>query len=346
MRRKRPTSYQVAERAGVSRSTVSLILNDVPGMKFAEVTRERVLQAAQDLGYVPDAAARTLASGETRTLGLVLFDAHHLRIDAFISQVLYSLAEVSREQGFRIIIETVENVERDEAYADLVRAKQIDGLIVLNPRSDDEQLPRLIDQGFPIVLIGKIRHEGAHAVYHASSAELAVSHLSGLGHRRIAHITYAPIHFLSANDRLSGYRRALAKAGIPLDEALVRVGDYTAGSGYDAMRSLLDAAPHPDAVFAGNDTIAVGAIAAIHEHGLRIPDDIAVVGYDDIPVAPFLTPPLTTVHVPALEQGRLAGEMLVDIIRGEDVPEQQIRLATHLVVRRSCGAPTPEQPAA
>ena len=117
----------------------------------------------------------------------------------------------------------------------------------------------------------------------------------------------------------------------------MRIGDYSAASGYAAMRSLL-ASAQPDAVFAGNDTIAVGAVAAVHERGLRVPEDVAVVGYDDIPTAPFLSPPLTTVRVPALEQGRLAGEMLLRLVHGERVPEVQVGLATHLVVRKSCGA--------
>ena len=321
----------------MSRTTVSFVLNDVPGMNIRPETRQRVRQAALELGYVPDAAARTLASGKTRTLGLVVFDAHHLQVDAFISQVLYSLTVVSRERGFRTIVEAVSDVRQDDAYEALVSAKQIDGLIVLNPRSDDAQLVELVEQGFPLVLVGKIRHPEAHAVYHRSSAEAAVAHLVSLGYERIAHITYAPTQYLSSQDRLAGYRRALNKAGRPFDETLVRIGDYSAASGYAAMRSLL-ASAQPDAVFAGNDTVAVGAVAAVQERGLRVPEDVAVVGYDDIPTAPFLSPPLTTVRVPALEQGRLAGEMLLRLVHGERVPEAQVGLATHLVVRKSCGA--------
>lgn len=337
MTKKRPTSHQVAKRAGVSRSTVSLILNNVPGPKFADETRERVMQAASDLGYVPDAAARTLASGQTRTVGLIIFNPEHLRVDAFIPQVLYSLNAVCREAGFRVIVEAVEDVAQPDAYLELVRAKQIDGLVVLNTRSDDEQLPQLIAEGFPVVTLGRIGHPGEYTVNHRAGTKLAMRHLIGLGHKRIAHITYAPPNYRSSDRRLADYRRSLSRAGLPQDEAYVRYGNYSAASGFEAMQSLLQATPRPSAVFCGNDTVAFGAMAAIHQAGLRVPEDVAVVGYDDIPLAAYATPPLTTVRTPALEQGRLAGELLIQLVRGELPAEQNIVLPSALVVRQSCG---------
>lgn len=335
---KRVTSFEVAKRAGVSRTTVSFVLNDVEA-NISEETRGRVLKAARELGYVPNAAARTLASRQTRTLGLVLYDAQHLQVDAFISQVLYSLMLVSRREGFRVLVESVEDVSGQDAYVSLVRAKQIDGLVILNPQAGDEQLPRLVDQGFPIVIVGKIEHEGVCAVYHSSGARLITRHLLDLGHERIAHITYAPTCYLSSDHRLRNYRRALEGAGLPYREELVRVGNFTAASGYEAMHDLLLTGPRPTAVFAGNDTVALGALAALHEHDLRVPDDISVVGYDDIPLAAYAVPPLTTVHTPALEQGRLAGEMLINLIRGEAPAERQVRLLSELVIRASSGPP-------
>lgn len=335
---KRITSHHVAKAAGVSRTTVSFVLNNVKGINISDATRQRVLGAVAELSYVPDAAARTLSSGQTRTLGLIIHDPQHLQIDAFINHVLYSLIEVSRQHGFRVMVEAVEDVSPDNVYQSLVKAKQIDGLVVINPRSDDQQLPALIDAGFPVVLIGKIRHQQAYSIFHRSSAEGVVAHLIALGHRRIAHITYAPTPYVSSSDRLRGYKRALIQANLPLDEALVCYGNYSAESGYRAMQSLLDSKRRPSAAFAGNDTIAIGAMAAIHEQKLRIPEDIAVVGYDDIPLAAFTTPPLTTVRTPALEQGRLAGEMLIGLVRGDEPVSRQIALETQLVIRRSCGA--------
>jgi DNA-binding LacI/PurR family transcriptional regulator len=335
----RVTSQQVAERAGVSRSTVSFILNNVPGMKFTQDTKDRVVEAAKELGYVPDDAARTLASGQTQTLGLVICHAEHLKVDAFISHVLFSLNEISRQYGFRLITESVEDVTQPDAYAGLVHAKKIDGLVVVNPRSDDSQLPKLIEQDFPIVLIGSIKHPLEYSINHVGSARKAAEHLVSLGHKRIAHVTFAPPdNYTGASSRLVGFRRVLENASIPFSDSLLAYGNYSAESGFTAMQSLLKTKPYPTAVFCGNDTIAVGAIAAIHNKGLRIPEDIALVGIDDIPMAAYTTPPLTTVNTHALEQGRLAGEMLISLIKGEVPKEQQVRLETQLVIRESCGA--------
>jgi len=340
MTRKRPTSLQVAERAGVSRTTVSFVLNDVAGMHISEVTRKRVLKAARELGYVPDAAARTLASGRTRTLGLIICHAEHLTVDAFIPQLLYSLNEASHQRGFEVLIEAVEDVGRPDAYLELVRAKKIDGLIVLNPRRDDTQLPKLIAEGFPIVVLGDLgQHQGyAVNVDGQAAARRATRHLVSLGHRRIAHITFSPDQYLATNARLAGYRQALSEGNLTADETLVRYGNYSAESGYLAMRSLLEVQSELTAVFAGNDTIALGAMAAIHQQGRRIPEDIAVVGYDDIPTAPFFTPPLTTIRSPAVEQGRLAMAMLIDLVAGQEPPDPQPLLEAPLIVRQSCGA--------
>ncbi|MBS3933504.1 MAG: LacI family DNA-binding transcriptional regulator [Truepera sp.] len=341
---KRSTSQQVAKRAGVSRSTVSLILNNAPGMKFAERTRARVLQAALELGYVPDAAARTLASGRTGTVGLIVNHAEHLLVDAFIPQVLYSLIKVSRERGFRTLVETPEDVSQPDVYIELVRAKQIDGLVVINPRPHDEGLRQLNQEGFPLVTLGKLREAGGykappnHSVSHRTGVREAVRHLINLGHRRIAHITFAPLGYGSSDRRLESYRRTLLMADLLADPALVRRGNHSAASGFAAMRSLLAERPYPTALFAGNDTIALGALAALHQRGLRIPEDMAVVGYDDIPTAAYTAPPLTTVRAPATEQGRLAGEMVLDLIEGRPVPNPRLLLDTELIVRDSCGA--------
>lgn len=335
----RVTSQQVAEQAGVSRTTVSLILNDAPGVKFPQETKDRVLNAAEELGYVPDAAARTLASGKTYTVGLVLCQTEHLKVDSFISQAIYGLNEVCKRHGFRILIESADDINRVGTYRGLVRAKKIDGVVVVNARADDKQLYGLIDEGFPAVLIGSVGHSKEYSVGHKSKSELVVAHLLSLGHKRIAHITLAPLSDHSVSfERLLSYRRALDDAGIPFGDELVRFGNYSAESGFEAMKDLLRLKPYPTAVFAGNDTIAVGVMAAISQKGLRIPQDIAVVGYDDIPIAAYTSPPLTTVRVPAVEPGRLAGEMLIQLVRGEEPEERVVRLETELVIRESCGA--------
>lgn len=340
MAQRRVTSRDVARHAGVSRTTVSFVLNKVDAANISEETRARVLQAARELGYVPDAAARMLASGQSRTIGLIISHAQHIRVDAFIPQVLYGLNEISRQRGFRLLLETVDDVSEPEAYIDLVHSKQIDGLVVLNPRGDDPQLARLFDQGYPLVLIGSHPHPNAAYVNvnQVKASRRITAHLIGLGHTRIGFINYAPAHYIGATERLRGYREALLDAQLPLDESLIRFGDYSAASGYEAMTGLLAAAPRPTAVVAGNDTIALGAIAAIHEAGLRIPEDIAIVGYDDIPNAAYFVPPLTTIHSPARRQAQLSMELLIQLIEGKTPPARQITLDAELVIRHSCGA--------
>ncbi|MCA9838461.1 MAG: LacI family DNA-binding transcriptional regulator [Trueperaceae bacterium] len=334
---KRPTSYQVAELAGVSRTTVSFVLNNVDGINLPSSTRQRVLDAAKELGYVPDAAARKLASGRTQTIGLLLHGAFQLEIDAYIPQVLSSLFTVSQKHGFQVIVETVTGLRQTRAYRDLVRGKQIDGLVVFYPNEDDEELIDLIDEGFPAVLLGSVGHPNEHYVVQRSSIRPVMQHLIGLGHERIAHITFAPEELSTSSRRLASYRRYLQEANLEVSDELVRFGEYSAESGYYAMNSLLRDKVKFSALFAGNDTIALGAMAALHEAGLSIPEEVAVVGYDDIPNARFSTPPLTTVRTPPLEQGRLAGEMLIDLITGKSIPEPKIRLDTKLIIRNSCG---------
>lgn len=342
--KRRVTSYQVAKRAGVSRTTVSFVLNDVPGSNISEETRQRVLQAAEELGYVPNAAARSLVSGQSLTIGLVVSQAEHLQVDAFIPQLLYSISHTSHQHGYRVLLETVEDVSKSEAYLELVRGQRIDGLIVLNLRSDDSQLPGLIHRNFPVVLIGFREWAGLESKTFSVETDgvdagmRATQHLIALGHTRIAHITFSPEYYYATQDRRMGYRKALEAAGLEYDPALVKLGNYSAASGHEAMTELLRHKPYPTALFAGNDTIALGAMAAIHQKGLRIPEDIAVVGYDDIPTAPYMVPPLTTVQVAPLEQGRIAVEMLSGLMSGKPPQQHHVRLETPLIVRESCGA--------
>ena len=343
-RQKRVTSQQVAKLAGVSRTTVSFVLNDAPGANISQETRTRVLKAAEELGYVPNAAAQMLVSGETRTIGLVVAQAEHLQVDAFIPQLLYSLCHSSHALGYRVLLETVEDVTRPDAYDELVSGRRIDGLIVLNTRSDDTQLPALIARDFPVVLVGYPGWAdlGARSASVGTDGRDAgrriTAHLISLGHERIAHVTFSPAQYHATQDRYLGYRSALEAAGLKIDPRLVEYANYSARSGYDAMQRLLKRKPQPTAVFAGNDTVALGAMAAIHERGLRIPEDIAVVGFDDTPTAAFTIPPLTTVRVSAVEQGELGVQILTKLLQGQVPVQRHVTVETPLVIRQSCGA--------
>jgi DNA-binding LacI/PurR family transcriptional regulator len=220
-------------------------------------------------------------------------------------------------------------------YEALLRAQHADGIIVSGPRVDDSGLVRLAHDGFPIVLQGSLPGIEAPSVDidNVSGARSAVEHLIGLGWRRIACITNAPLAYTAAQERLAGYRAALEAAGLPFDEALVAEAAFDARSGHHAMASLLARGP-VEAVFVASDVVAFGAIAAIREAGLRVPHDISVVGFDDIALAAFYDPPLTTVRLPAYDLGLAAGTALLDRVAGRPVPDRTL-LPTELIVRSS-----------
>ncbi len=340
---KRVTSQQVAAHAGVSRTTVSFVLNGVLDMNISPATRDKVLKVAHDLGYVPNAAAKMLVSGQTRTIGLVVSSADHLQVDAFIPQVLYALSNYSQQAGYRVLLETVQDISKPDSYLQLVKGHHIDGLIVINSRSDDSQLPELVRRNYPVVLLGfpdwTEPSDNVHCVATdgTGSARIATKHLIDLGHTHIAHITFSNERYFATQDRHRGYRNALEDAGLKYDKSLVVLGNYSAESGFEAMQTLLRKKRKPSAVFVGNDTVAIGVIAAIHQAGMRIPEDIAVVGYDDIPTAPYLTPALTTVRVSALEHGQKAIAMLEQLMRGQSVSDKRVECSAELIVRASCG---------
>ncbi len=339
-KRKRVTSRDVARLAGVSRTTVSLVLNNVPNARISPETRRRVLEAARQLNYHPHAAARSLVSRRAMTLGLILCQTpEQVFADPFLPQVLLGINSVAQEHGYRILLETVAHPD-DNGYASLALEKRTDGIILSGPRSDDHALRALHEEGFPIVLLGQLRDTDIPFVDvdNVQAAHMAVEHLIELGHTRIGIITNGPLHYTASADRLEGYRRALAAHGIPVDERLITTGAFREESGREAMERLLDLPEPPTAVFAASDAIALGAMVAIRRRGLRIPDDIALVGFDDIPLAAYVNPPLTTVRLPAYELGREAARLLINIVEVRTPESTRILLETTLVVRESCGA--------
>jgi LacI family transcriptional regulator len=335
----RVTSHDVARRAGVSRSTVSFVLNGVRTDRVSDATRERVLRAARELSYIPDAAARTLVSGKTSTIGLVVSRAEHIRVDGFVPQILHSLAQVCSARNHRLILETSDPGQSTYEYDQLAGSRQIDGLVVLNPDPLDDRLAALIEREFPIVLIGSHPHPCVPTVAVDSVLAMrhATEHVIGLGHRRIGFIHYREVIDLGMGGRFKGYRVALEAAGIPFDERWVRSGNFNAESGHEAMLSLLDEAERPTAVVMGNDTIALGAMSAVVESGLRVPDDVAIVGFDDIPLARYAVPALTTVRLPASEMAEACGHMILDLIADGKVDSPKRWFPAELVVRLSCG---------
>jgi DNA-binding LacI/PurR family transcriptional regulator len=338
--RKPARSQDVAKLAGVSRTTVSFVLNDVAGVKISQETRQRVLEAARELNYYPTAAARSLASGRTRRIGLILGEGQkRLSADAFLPAFLQGVTALVHQRGYLLVLQMAEDVPSHEAYSRLLREQQVDGLILSGPRSDDPVLADLAQEHFPLILHGRLVDSSLPCVDvdNKAGAYQAVTHLIGLGHRRIGFISNAPLFYSGTQDRFAGYAQALAEFDIPRDEELVRSGAFLPESGRAAMEALLSLPQRPTAVFVASDVVAIGAMGAIQSAGLQIPDDMAVVGFDDIFLAAHLQPPLTTVRVPAYGLGWTAARVLLSLIEGdEDV--SSVWLETELVIRESCGA--------
>jgi len=340
MARKRATAAEVAELAGISRTTVSFVLNNVPGIRITEETRQRVLDAARQLNYHPDANARRMVTGQTRMIGFALHQSPDQAFsDHFFPQVLHGMSQAATRQGFHLLFEVIPPEDQRDRYMKLLNERHVDGIVLSGPRSDDTELLRAYEQGANIVLLGQLPNQNIPFVdvNNIGGARVATEHLLNLGHTRIGMITNAPLEYTASADRLAGYKQALAGAGIAFDEALIRLGNFTMESGAQAMAELLRLEIRPSAVFIASDTVAIGALQAIRKAGLHVPTDIALCGFDDISFAKFTTPPLTTVQLPAFGLGWAAAEMLIRMISKEEIKNPHIILSTELVIRDSCG---------
>jgi LacI family transcriptional regulator len=307
------TLEQVAERAGVSPSTVSRILNG--SASVSEAKQRAVVQAIADLGFVPNPVARGLAGGRTMSIG-VLTQA----IDSpFYGAALRGIEDGLDGAGYNALFVSGHWDAAVEARRiDTLRARRVDGLIVLTGRLSDAAL-RACAKALPVVVTGRrLRAPNLCAIDfdNYTGGLLATRHLLDQGHRRIAFVAGDPPH-PDAHERQRGYRAALDAAGVPFDPALVVAGPYQEEDGRAAVERLLDAAVGFSAVFAVNDQMAIGAVLALHQRGLRVPADLSVVGYDDLPQARFMIPPLTTVRQPAYEMGRKAATAVLALLRGE-----------------------------
>lgn len=334
---KRSTSQDVAKMAGVSRTTVSFVLNQLEGVSISENTRQRVMEAARNLNYHPNSAGRKLVSGKSDTLGLVLYQSpEQVFADAFLPQVILGVEQAAMQQKFHVLLKPVEP-DDPEGYSRLINENHVDGIILSGPRQDDTEIINLHQKGVPIMLLGQMPDSDLPFVdvNATSGAETAVNHLIELGHQYIGMITNAPLTYTSAQQRRTGYQQALHGAGLKSDDGLIKEGNYTPASGYHAMIDLLKESPRPTAVFIASDVVTMGAILAIKRAGLQIPEDIAIVGFDDIPMAEYFDPPLTTVRLPAFGLGWAAGERLIRLTREEGLDQNGILLDSELIIRES-----------
>jgi LacI family transcriptional regulator len=337
MTRSRVTSHDVARAAGVSRTTVSIVLNRSNSVVIGDDTRRRVEAVAAELGYRPNSAARMLKSGVTETVGLVVTESRSLSVDGYIPLLFNGVGSVLRRKGYHLLLETLPRTRGKNPYTDLVDSRRIDGLLLLSPRKDDTALIELIETDYPIVLLGSIGHPKEVSVDTPSTAglQIAVDHIVALGHSRIGCVPFSRPGFSAADMRLAELRGFLSGHGIDLADDDVVYGDFSAESGFQATLKLMAARPETTAIFAGNDTIALGVLGALAQLGFSVPHDISVVGFDDLPFAGYVAPPLTTVRVDAVHQGRCAAEALIQRLKGKPVHEPRQKFTSVFVPRSS-----------
>jgi LacI family transcriptional regulator len=328
------TLEEIAKHAGVSRSTVSRVMNDHPNVD--QETRARVLSVAERLNYQPNMAARSLAAGRTQVLGLAIpTGVSTLFADPYFPLLIQGITSACNAKNHSVMLWLGEPEYERRTIRQILQGGLIDGVILASALVDDPILEALIKGGLPFVLIG--RHPGDDQVSYIdvdnlSGAREMTSYLLRLGYERIATIT-GPRNMIAGADRLLGYVAGLRERRVTQDPNLIVESDFTQEGGYRAMQRLLPFAP--DAVFAASDAMAVGAMRALREAGKRIPEDIAVAGFDDIPLAARTDPALTTVRQPIQRMGAVAAETLIDLIGHRDVQPHRVILPTELVIRAS-----------
>jgi LacI family transcriptional regulator len=327
------TIVDVAHEANVSYTTVSRVINNKDNVK--PETRERVLTAMTRLGYVVDQRARSLAGGRSQLIGLLVHDVS----TSYIGEIIRGIdVELASAQYDLLLYTTHRRKMKESAYVGTLTRGLADGLLLVLPRDPGAYLETLRQYHFPYVLIdhrGGDEEAPAVAAANRQGAYKATEHLIELGHRRIGFITGA-MDQMCAQDRLEGYKTALTHQGITFDPEMVREGDFFQHLGYTGANALLELPHPPTAIFASNDVSAFGVMEAVREHGLRIPGDVSVVGFDDIPQAAHVHPPLTTVRQPLEEMGRTATRMLLERINDPQLPIERVELPTYLVLRQSC----------
>jgi LacI family transcriptional regulator len=328
-----PTIRDVAQLAGVSTATVSHVLNSTRSV--SDLTKERVLAAMDELGYQPNAVARSLRVNETLTIGLIIPDVEI----PFFAWVARCIEDSARDVGYSVILcNSGWALSQELLYLENLQARRVDGLICISVRLNNEHVAPLLKRHVPVVWFEEARTEGvsdAVLIDNVKGAYEATTHLIVQGHRRIGCVL-GVAQAMVTRDRLTGYRQALRDAGLPFDEALLYSGDYEASAGLLGARQLLALPDPPTAIFAFNDVMALGALQAANERKLAVPEQLALIGFDGIPLTEFLAPPLSTVRQPIPEMSRIAIEMLLDRINDRAPNESRtVKIEPTLVPRAS-----------
>jgi LacI family transcriptional regulator len=326
------TIREVAAAAGVSVATVSRVLNRKGPIRQA--TSERVLDVAEKLDYVPHAAARSLSISRTHTVGVLLPDLH----GEFFSEVIRGVDLASRRVGYHLLLSGSHSDHEEMAAVLAAMRGRVDGLIVMLPDAQADTLRSRFPPNLPFVLLNSpAESEYSITIDNYGGARRMVEHLAGLGHRRIAFIK-GPQGNADADERLRGFRRAMHRVVEGRLSALEVPGDFSEASGYIAVRGITSMVPRPTAIFAANDSMAVGALCALREAAIDVPLGMALAGFDDIPIARYVNPALTTVNVAIAELGRQAFEMVVESIEAPRSGGHRKTVPTTLVVRQSSGS--------
>lgn len=334
---KRSTMTQIAEEAGVSTTTVSKVLNQLPGV--GAKTRARILELIEQHDYVQNHAARHLRKGQSGLIDLAI-----MRLEGgYDLGIMRGIQDALEESGHRLVFFATNEDEATELlWLRRLLDQSTDGVLLLLPYERIGIANTLLEHKIPFVAIGD-RNEPTTVFPTVGSTiwlggYTATEYLISLGHRRIAIIT-GPLHLTTSRARLAGYREALERAGIAIDPALICEGNYLLGDGVQQAYALLDLPEPPTAIFAGNDAQAAGVYQALYQRNIRIPDAMSVIGFDDVASTAQMSPPLTTIHQPLAEMGKMAANMLLRLIAGQQLESNHVELSTSLVVRESCAAP-------
>lgn len=328
-----PTIRDVAELAGVHPSTVSRVIND--DSRISEKTKNKVLSIIKKLGYTPNAIARGLKTKRTYTLGMLIPDI----TNPFFAEIARGVEDAANANGFNIILcNTDDKLKKERIYLEILKGKRVDGLILGTAHIKDKSILELEKKKFPYILVSRNiekLNKNCIIVDDVAGGIMVTEYLIKLGHRRIAHIT-GPLKTRSALNRLKGYKLTLKKYEIEYRDELVGEGDFRIKGGYQVMKRFLKLAEPPTAIFAANDLLALGAMQAVQKKKYHIPEDFCIIGFDDIRLASFVYPPLTTIRQPMLEMGALAVKMLLKIIEEGEFNQRKIVLKPKLIIRESC----------
>jgi len=336
----RVTIKDLAHEVGLSYATVSRALNNHP--RISQNTKERVLRAAQDLGYRPNYFAKSLVKRKSNLIGLLVYDFRN----TFYPELIRIIQDRAEELGYWVIQgSTDDKLDKSNSLITSMMNTGVDGIIIASVREDDPTVKNLFDVGFPVVLVNRRIHAevGDYVVLdNEDGAYLAVKHLYKLGHRRIGMIK-GPSFTSTGEERYIGYLKAIQDSGLPFEDGLIKEGFFREDVGHQLAKRLMSMSNPPDSILCGDDEIAMGAMRALDDMGLRVPDDVALLGFDDSHISSHPRIQLTTISQDVTKMGSLATEILIRRIEGRSSEYERITLKPNLIIRKSCGFETREQ---